>query len=146
MLTQATFDTLLKTEGDFLGPLDLALEAVETESVTVRLKFDPQFLRPGGTVSGPTLFALSDVAMWFLAIHKYPQGKMALTTDLTMHFLRASRDRDLLARARALRTGRRLLVCRVTIVPDGEVEPLCHATGTYSVPSGSATHPSGGGA
>lgn len=138
MLTQDMFDTLLRTEGEFLGPLDLALEATDETSVTVRLKFDPVFLRPGGTISGPTLFALSDVAMWFLAIHRYPQGKMALTTDLTMHFLRASRDRDLLARARALRAGRRLMVSRVTITPDGEAVPLCHATGTYSVPSAAA--------
>ena len=50
MLTQNTFDTLLKTEGDFLGPLDLALEAVDDVRVTVRLKFDPVFLRPGGTI------------------------------------------------------------------------------------------------
>lgn len=135
MLTRQTFETLLKTEGDFLGPLDLALEAVDEISVTVRLKFDPVFLRPGGTISGPTLFSLSDVAMWFLAIHKYPQGKMAVTTDLTMHFLRASRDRDLLAEARALRAGRRLMVSRVTITPEGEATPLCHATGTYSIPS-----------
>ena len=58
-----------------------------------------------------------------------------MTTDLTMHFLRASRDKDLLARARALRAGRRLMVSRVTIVPEGETDALCHATGTYSVPS-----------
>lgn len=136
MLTNETFDDLLRSQADFLGPLVLGLEDVDETSVTVRLTFDPIFLRPGGTISGPTLFALSDAAMWFLAIHKYPQGKMALTTDLTMHFLRASRDRDLLARARALRAGRRLMVSRVTITPDGEDMPLCHATGTYSVPSG----------
>lgn len=135
MLTQDIFNTLLRTEGDFLGPLDLALEEVDDVSVTVRLKFDPVFLRPGGTVSGPTLFSLSDVAMWFLAIHNYAQGKMAVTTDLTMHFLRASRDRDLLARAQALRVGRRLMVSRVTITPEGEATPLCHATGTYSIPT-----------
>lgn len=135
MITQEAFDRLMREQGAFLGGYDFSLETATEETVTLRLRFDRKYLRPGGTVSGPTMFALADVTMWMLAIGATDRGLMTLTTDMTMHFMRATRDRDLLAHGRTLRMGRRLAVFSVSIVPEGEEEPVCHATGTYSIPS-----------
>jgi uncharacterized protein (TIGR00369 family) len=92
-------------------------------------------LRPGGTVSGPTLFALADLALYAAVLSAIGPVPLAVTTDATIHFLRKPHAGLLIARARLLKEGARLVVGDVVVSPEGaEDAPVVHAVMTYSVP------------
>ena len=97
------------------------------------------FLRPGGTLSGPTLMTLADTAMYYLVLAHVGPVSLAVTSNLTIHFLRRPAPRDLLAEARMLRLGGRSAVGDVVIRSDGDPAPVAHATVAYALP------PAGGG-
>jgi uncharacterized protein (TIGR00369 family) len=94
--------------------------------------FDPSMLRPGGLVSGPTLMALADHAAYALILAHVGEELMAVTTSLTMHFLRGAKPGDLLAEARFLSLGRRLAVCDVQIWTESPGRLAAQATATYA--------------
>lgn len=102
----------------------------------VRLPFQPEFLRPGGTISGPTMMQLTDVAMYIAVLSAVGWAPLAVTTQLNIHFLRKPAPRDLFAEARLLRLGKRSAVGEVAILSEGAPEPVAHATSTYSIPRG----------
>ena len=92
-------------------------------------------LRPGGTVSGPALFSLADLAMYAAVMSAVGRLPLAVTTDATVHFLRKSPAGELFARARLLKVGKRLVVGDVVIAEEGgERAPVMHAVMTYAVP------------
>jgi uncharacterized protein (TIGR00369 family) len=91
-------------------------------------------LRPGGTISGPTMMALADFAMYVAVLGGIGPVPLAVTINLNINFLRKPAQRDLLAEARLLRLGRRLATGEVTIRSDGEEKPVAHVTSTYSIP------------
>jgi uncharacterized protein (TIGR00369 family) len=128
----------LATEGvPFIGMLGCRVERFEPGAVTVRLPWAPALVRPGGTISGPAMMALADIALYGVVLSRIGRVELAVTTDLTVHFLRRPRPGDLLGRGRLLRLGRTLAVAEVEIAPDGEgEEPVAHAVGTYAIPSG----------
>ncbi|APX88551.1 thioesterase [Brevirhabdus pacifica] len=103
--------------------------------LTVRLKVDHKHLRPGGTVSGPSMFALADVAVYLLILSRIgPQG-LAVTTNISMDFMRKpAAGVDLLAEARLLKLGRVLAVGDVLIRSEGDDRPVARASMTYSLP------------
>ncbi len=95
-----------------------------------------QTLRPGGAVSGPTLMAMADHAVYALVLAHIGEVPMAVTTSLTMHFLRPARPGDLQAEVRLLRLGRRIATCDV-LIHGGEVQaPFAQATVAYAIPDG----------
>lgn len=101
----------------------------------IRLQTGPADLRPGGTVSGPVLFGFADLAMFAAVQSVIGHEPMAVTTDSTVHFLRRPRPGILLARARILKAGQRLMVGEVAVFPEGEEDaPVAHFVMTYSVP------------
>ena len=114
--------------------LDLRLERVENSLVRVRLPHQDSHLRPGGTVSGLTMMMLADVTMYVLVLSAVGPRPLAVTTGLTINFLRKPGQLDLVAEGVPLRIGRRLAVGAVTIFSDGEADPVAHATLTYSIP------------
>lgn len=59
---------------------------------------------------------------------------LAVTTDMSIHFLRKPRPGDLIAEARLLKKGRQLMVGEILIYCDGDPEPVAHVAGTYAVP------------
>jgi uncharacterized protein (TIGR00369 family) len=91
-------------------------------------------LRPGGTISGPTMMALADFAMYVAVFSAIGPQTLAVTTNLNINFLRKPAQADLLADARLMKIGKRLAVGEVTIYSDGENEPVAHVTSTYSIP------------
>ncbi len=92
-------------------------------------------LRPGGTVAGPLLFAFADLAVYAAVMTVLGKVPLAVTTDATVHFLRRPAAGVLVARARLLKEGKRLVVGDVEIAPEGaEDAPVVHAVMTYSVP------------
>jgi uncharacterized protein (TIGR00369 family) len=110
--------------------------ALEPGRVTLARPCGEQSLRPGGVVSGPALMSLADHAVYAMVLCHIGEVPMAVTTSLTMHFLRAARPGVLLAEVRLLRLGRRIATCDV-LIHGGDVDaPYAHATVAYAIPDG----------
>ena len=115
----------------------LEIEAVWERGCRVRQAFRPMSLRPGGTISGPTMMALADFAMYVAVLANIGPVPLAVTINLNINFLRKAAPRDLVAEARLLKLGKRLATGEVTICSDGEAEPIAHVTSTYAIHPGS---------
>lgn len=100
----------------------------------IRRAFSDRMLRPGGTISGPTMMAMTDFAMYVAILASIGPVPLAVTTNLNINFLRKPAQRDLIAEARLMKLGKRLAVGEVLIWSDGEEEMVAHATSTYSIP------------
>jgi uncharacterized protein (TIGR00369 family) len=92
-------------------------------------------LRPGGVISGPTLMSLSDTAAYALVLAHIGDQLMAVTSSLTMNFLRGAKPGDLYAEAEMLRLGRRMAVCDVRLWTEGPDRLAAQALVTYAIPS-----------
>jgi len=112
----------------------LTIEEVWQGGGRVRQAYQPQFVRPGGTISGPTMMALADFAMYVGLLASIGPVPLAVTTNLNINFLRKPGARDLIAECRLLKLGKRLAVGEVIIRSDGTEAPVAHVTSTYSIP------------
>jgi uncharacterized protein (TIGR00369 family) len=111
-----------------------SIEKVDYGDVRVRWTFDASSVRPGGTVSGPTMMELADFAMYVAVFSAVGPQPLAVTTNLTINFLRKPAQADLTAQAKLLKVGKRLAVGEVVIYSVGQNEPVAHVTSTYSLP------------
>jgi uncharacterized protein (TIGR00369 family) len=111
-----------------------AIEQVWHGGCRVRRRFSERALRPGGTLSGATMMALADFAMYVAILGSIGWVPLAVTTNLNINFLRKPRLGALIAECRLLKLGKRLAVGEVTIREEGDEEPVAHATSTYSIP------------
>lgn len=100
----------------------------------VRMSFDPKLVRPGGTISGPAMFMLADYGIYVALLGVLGRVPLAVTTNLSINFLRRPAQADLLAEVRLLKLGKRLAVGDVGLYSAGRDELVAHATGTYSIP------------
>jgi len=111
-----------------------AIDEIWFRGCKVRKLFSPKSLRPGGTISGPTMMALADFAP-YVAIHAtIGWAPTAMTTNLSINFLKPPQQKDLLAEARLIKIGKRLAVAEIGIRSEGEEDLVAHATSTYSIP------------
>lgn len=115
--------------GDFAS-----LEQLAPGRAVCRGRPSPSDLRPGGTVSGPTLMALADTAAYYLVLATIGPLELAVTSHLSIHFLRKPRLAELVATAELLKVGRRQVVCTVSICSEQDPAPVAHATVTYAIP------------
>jgi uncharacterized protein (TIGR00369 family) len=113
----------------------LTIERVDYGSVRIRRVFHADHIRPGGTISGPTMMELADFAMYVAVFSAIGAQPLAVTTNLSINFLRKPAQADLLAEARLMKVGKRLAVGEVTLTSDGQDEPVAHVTATYSIPA-----------
>src|ERR1700704_4489445 len=100
----------------------------------IRRAYSERMLRPGGTISGPTLMAMTDFAMYVALLASIGPVPLAVTTNLNINFLRKPAARDLIAETRLMKLGKRLAVGEGSIFSDGIDEMVAHATSTYSIP------------
>ena len=113
----------------------IKIERADGESCLVRERFGEHMLRPGGTVSGPTLMALADFAMYVVLLSAIGPVGLAVTTNLNINFLRkGAPGQDVLAEGRLLKLGKRLAVGEVTLMSGESPDPIAHVTATYSIP------------
>ncbi|SEM86537.1 PaaI family thioesterase [Palleronia pelagia] len=114
---------------------DFVIEEVTEELTTVRLAVGERHLRPGGTVSGPTMFALADVGIYLAILARLGPVALAVTTNCSIDFLRKpASGRDLISKTRILKLGRVLVVGDVLIYSEGDDRPVARASLTYSIP------------
>lgn len=111
-----------------------SVDSISEGVAVVRLSATEMHLRPGGTVSGPAMMALADLAAYVAILAHIGPVALAVTTNLNINFLRKPEPGDLLCTCRILKLGKRLAVVDCAIAGEGEEDYVAHATATYSVP------------
>ena len=132
-LLSAEFPQMLSPESG------LTIERVWFGGALLRQAFRKSSLRPGDTISGATIMALGDYAMYVALLASIGWVPLAVTTNLTVNFLRKPPPGDLIAECKLLKLGKRLAVGEVTVRPeaadDGDAHTVANVTSTYSIPS-----------
>lgn len=114
----------------------VVLEDIGPMKARMRLLRHERHLRPGGTISGPAMTLLADVCFYAALLGQIGEVPLAVTTNLSVNFMRKPADADLLCEARILKLGRLLAVGDCSLYSDGgsSTEPVAHATMTYALP------------
>jgi uncharacterized protein (TIGR00369 family) len=110
----------------------IRVEWLEGDRIRVRMRIGPGDLRPGATISGPTMFTLVDSVAWLLTLAHLGEGRDAVTSSVTIHYLRRPGEADLVGEGRLLRMGRRSSVTDVLLFSEGADDPVVQATVTYA--------------
>ena len=114
---------------------DFVVESVDDHTLVARLKVAHRHLRPGGTVSGPAMFGLADVAIYLAILARIGPKALTVTTNCAIDFMRKpAAGVDLLCEARILKLGRVLAVADALIFSEGSDAPVARASMTYSIP------------
>ncbi|MDF3413664.1 PaaI family thioesterase [Sulfitobacter sp. M57] len=126
---------------DFLGQVfeqvadDFCVDEVEGDTVTMRLLTSDKHLRPGGTISGPSMFGLADVAAYVVTLAHIGPKALAVTTNCSIDFMRKPEAGvPLIAKARLLKLGKQLSVTDVLLFSEGLDAPVARASLTYAIP------------
>ena len=134
ILGEAALNTFLAAEFPQVAAA-YRVERVAPMAADVRLIVEDRHLRPGGTVSGPAMFALADVTIYLAILARIGEVALAVTTNASVDFMRKPEaGRDLLAECRILKLGRVLAVGDVLIRSDGVDQPVARCSMTYSIP------------
>jgi uncharacterized protein (TIGR00369 family) len=137
LMTPAEVEAFLEREFPQIhyGGRLYSIEAIGPLTARMRMTYHERHIRPGGTLSGPSMMALADLALYVAILGQIGPVALAVTTSLSFNFLRKPLARDLIAECRLLKLGKRLAVGEVLLRSDGQTEIACHATGTYSIPN-----------
>jgi uncharacterized protein (TIGR00369 family) len=133
-LSIAEVAELIREGVPLVGAMGVEVETLGEGTARLRLPQRDDFVRPGGTVAGPALFALADVALYAAVLSLIGRVELAVTTSMTINFLRRPAPVAVVADARILKIGKRLAYGEVLLGSDGEDAPVAHVTGTYSIP------------
>ena len=133
-ITTQAMAALTREQLPFAEILGFRVETLGSGSATARAPYSNEFLRPGGTISGPVMMSLADYAMYAAVLTRIGLVELAVTTNLNINFLRRPEPGDLLARAHIIKLGRRLVVGEVELLIEGNDELVAHVTSTYSIP------------
>jgi uncharacterized protein (TIGR00369 family) len=136
-MTAAEIDAFLDAEFPQIhhGGRTFHVEAVGPMSARMRCDYHERHIRPGGTISGPTMMALADLSLYVAILAQIGPVGLAVTTNLAFNFLRKPGQTALIGECRLLKLGKRLAVGEVAICSQGSPDMVCHATGTYSIPA-----------
>ena len=135
VMSQLTVEELQQLLREQFSQCDVVLEKIGLRWARVRVPIKEQHLRPGRTVSGPTMMTLADTATYLAILAEIGPVVLAVTTNLTINFMRKpASNRDVIGEAQLLKLGRRLAVAEVRIYSESESELVAHATCTYSIP------------
>lgn len=118
-----------------LGGKTFAIDSVRPLGAVVRMDFYERHIRPGGTISGPSMMALADYAMYVALLANLGPVKLAVTSNLTINFLRKPGRHDMLADCSVIKLGSRLAVGEVKLTSEGSDEIVAHVVLTYALPS-----------
>lgn len=111
------------------------VDHVAENEITMRMHISDQHLRPGGTVSGPSMFAVADVCAYLVTLAMIGPKALAVTTSCSIDFMRKpAADTDLIANGRLLKLGKQLSVSDVLLYSEGQAKPVARASLTYAIP------------
>lgn len=114
---------------------EFTIEELAENTVTMRMNIGERHLRPGGTVSGPSMFALADVTVYAMILGMIGPEALSVTTNCSLDFMRKPEaNTDLIAKGTLLKLGRSLAVGDVLLFSEGMAKPVARATMTYSIP------------
>jgi acyl-coenzyme A thioesterase PaaI-like protein len=131
----ATKDEIAQFLASAFPQRGFVVEAVGNASATLSYPVGVDDLRPGGTVSGPVLMGVADVALYVAILGEIGIVPLAVTTSLTINFLsKPSPDRRVVGVCKLLKVGKALAVGEVALYSEGSDVPVAHAVGTYSIP------------
>ncbi len=116
------------------GGRSFTVEDVGYGTCRMRLAYHERHIRPGGTISGPAMMTLADVAFYVAILGALGPVALAVTTNLNINFLLKPGPNDMIGECRMLKIGKRLAVGEVTLFSEGLADPVAHVTGTYSIP------------
>ncbi len=132
MATKSEITEFLATE---FPQTKCTVEAVGGKSATIRHEIGIHELRPGGTVSGPVLMTVADVALYVAILGEIGIVPLTVTTNLTINFMRKpAADRAIVGVCKLLKLGKMLAVGEVSLYSEGIDEPVAHVVGTYAIP------------
>ncbi len=132
MVTKAELAEFLKRE---FPQNKCTIEAIGPRSATVRHAIGEAELRPGGTVSGPVMMTVADVALYVAILADIGIVPLAVTTSLNFNFMRKpASDRAIIGVCTMMKIGRSLAVGEVNLYSEGQDDPVAHAVGTYAIP------------
>ena len=135
MPRMSAHDLNLFLDNAFGGGRPFVIEDVDDVRLIARAHADGVTLRPGATISGPTLMALADVAAYGQILAHIGPVALAVTSSLNIVFLRKAGRSDMVAEASFLKLGRKLAVVDVRIRSDGAADLVAQAVVTYAIPS-----------
>lgn len=138
-LTASGFTKLLAQHMPQVERSGISVRSMDYGVCRLRMPVCGDYLRFGGSLSGPTMFALADLAFYGAVMSRIGPAMLAVTSTMTITFLRRPALKPLLADGRIFRVGRRLAYGDVSIFSEGEDEPVAHATGSYAIPGGAAS-------
>ncbi|APO86743.1 MULTISPECIES: PaaI family thioesterase [unclassified Marivivens] len=128
-LTQFLASDFSQVDGMF------TIESVDEMEAVIRLNVREEHLRPGGTVSGPSMFALADVSVYLAILAMIGPKALSVTTNCSIDFMRKPEaGRDLLCHVRLLKLGRVLAVGDCLLFSEGSDQAVARASLTYSIP------------
>ena len=133
-ITVAEFEAIVREQLPFAQAMGPETVELSPERTVVRLPYKSDFLRPGGTIGGPLLMALADLALYGAVMAALGPVVQAVTANLTISFLRLPPPADVVAHARLIKVGRRLAVGTVEMFSANEPDMVAHVSGTYSLP------------
>ena len=107
---------------------------VSNKNFSMLMHISSEHLRPGATVSGPTMFLLADVTFYLATLSVIGPKSLTVTTNCSINFLRKPNEKNLISEARILKLGKTLSVGDVLIYSEDIDEPVAHASLTYSIP------------
>jgi uncharacterized protein (TIGR00369 family) len=135
ILTMPTISEIEAFLSGAFAQFDTQIVAVGERGATIRRDVKDRDLRPGGTVSGPTLMAMADTALYVALFGEIGIVPMAVTTSMTINFLRRpSGTAAVVAVCKLLKVGKSLAVGEVSLYSEGDDAPVAHVVGTYSIP------------
>ncbi|UWR46547.1 PaaI family thioesterase [Phaeobacter inhibens] len=114
---------------------DFVIDRLDEDGIKMRLLVDERHLRPGGTISGPSMFGLADVTVYALVLSRLGRKALAVTTNASFDFMRKPvGGTPLVAEGKLLKLGRQLAVGDVLLFSEGDPRPVARSTMTYAIP------------
>jgi uncharacterized protein (TIGR00369 family) len=132
-MTLEDMEAIIHAGVPLAGQWQVQVVAAEAGTATVRLPAQPLLLRPGNTVSGPALMGLADVAMWAALLSTTEGRDDSVTSSMTVNFLRPAGNGAVLAEARVVKRGRRMIFGEILLRAEGSEEIATHITTTWAV-------------
>ena len=128
------FQSLIDADLPLIELFGIRTVSIGSGVACMRMHFNTSLIRPGGTIAGPTLMALADVTLYAVVMGLVGRVPLAVTTSLTINFLKKPGPADVVSEGRILKLGKRLAVGECSLHSVDEDDLVAHVTGTYSIP------------